>query len=49
MRIRLIGTPAEVQLALIRLQQAFSEVTATAPRPCRRDGQLVRVYATCKF
>jgi hypothetical protein len=33
MNIRLIGTPEEVDLALIRLRQAFSEVRAEAPRP----------------
>ena len=49
MRIRLIGTPAEVQLALHRLRCAFSEVTASDPRPCRRDGALVRVYVRTRF
>jgi hypothetical protein len=47
--IRLIGAPEEVDLALIRLRQAFSEVRAEAPRPSHSQPGLVRVYATVSF
>ena len=47
-RIRLLGTPGEVQLALCRLRQSFTTVTASEPRPAREPGH-VRVYATCTF
>jgi hypothetical protein len=48
-KIRLTGSPAEVQLAIHRLKQCFSEVTAGEPRPCRRDGQLIRLVVTARF
>ena len=49
MRIRLLGTPAEVEVALHRLRDAFSTVVASEPRPCRQDRGLVRVYCRVSF
>lgn len=47
-QVRLVGkTRAEVELALHRLREAFSEVTASAIRS-RRDGQFT-TYCRCKF
>jgi hypothetical protein len=48
-RIRVVGTPEEVELAVARLRQSFSTVEASAPRPLRATPQQVRVYARCSF
>jgi hypothetical protein len=47
-QVRLVGkTRAEVELALHRLREAFSQVTPS-PIRTRRDGQ-VTTYCRCKF
>lgn len=50
MKIRLIGTPQEVQLAIVRLRQAFSALDDITPEyPCRDLPGQVRVYLTARF
>jgi hypothetical protein len=49
MKVRLIGTIAEVQLALYRLRDAFSTVTAGEPVACRKQPGKYRIYAVVKF
>jgi hypothetical protein len=47
-QVRLVGkTRAEVELALHRLREAFSEVVAS-PLRSRRDGKF-STYCRCKF
>ena len=49
-KIRLIDTPANVQLAILRLRQAFSTLDDISPeRPCRGLSGKVRVYVTARF
>lgn len=48
-RIRVIGTPEQVELALCRLKQSFSSVTCSVPRALRATPEQVRVYARCTF
>jgi hypothetical protein len=49
-RIRVIDTPANVQLAIVRLRQAFSALDDISPeRPCRGLSGKVRVYVTARF
>jgi hypothetical protein len=47
--VRLIVTAAELPIALGRLQQAFSEVIASAPYPCDGDATHLVIWALCKF
>lgn len=47
-RVRLLGTPQEIALALYRLRAAFSEVTASEPVSARTEGH-VRVYCTVRL
>jgi hypothetical protein len=50
LRIRLIGRPPDVQLAIIRLRQSFASVEdESEPRPCRGLPGKVRVYVRARF
>jgi hypothetical protein len=48
-KIRLIGTLAEVHLAVYRLREAFSTVDAGQPIPCRDQPGQYRIYAVASF
>lgn len=48
-RLRLVGTRDEVDLALARLRQAFSEVAAGDPYELTSTPGYVRVFAVCRF
>lgn len=49
MKVRLIGTRAEVQLAVYRLRDAFNTVDAGEPVPCRNQPGKYRIYAVVTF
>lgn len=49
MKIRLIGTLAEVHLAVYRLRDAFATVQACEPVPCRDQPGQYRIYAVATF
>jgi hypothetical protein len=48
-RLRLVGTPEVVDLALARLRQSFSQVTAGDAYQLKSNPGLVRVFAVCRF
>lgn len=47
--IRILCASAEVQLAVERLKQSFSEVIASNPLPCDGDPEHVLVWLHCRF
>ncbi|MEY9937315.1 hypothetical protein [Streptacidiphilus sp. MAP5-3] len=44
LHIRIIGTPGEVDLAIHRLRDAFSDVQAGQPRPLQSAPGKIRLY-----
>lgn len=48
-RLRLVGTPEEVDVALARLRQSFATVTAGDPYQLQSNPRYVRVFAVCRF
>lgn len=48
-QLRLTGTREQIDLALARLRQSFSQVTSSPLRPLRSNPEQVRTYVTARF